>query len=195
MALGWLTSLAKTAAPYMPMVNAAVGVGAAGLSYYQSSKAADRQEASGREAQRLAQLNADRTRAETAESASRLKAQQRANLGEARARLAASGVKSRTGSQGKFASGMKSAMAGELAWLKKAGASRAMIEHRQGDYQMSLAKAGSAATMANAVSQSANLAIGGMSSAAQWWNLGPNKKKTTSNTMKSITQPAMGRGP
>ena len=163
----------------MPYVTAAVGIGGAAASYYQADKAADAQKAAGQKAQEIAAANAKRIAEETAESSRRLKAQQDANLSDARARMAASGVRSGTGSQGKFQTNMESAMASERAWLKKSGASQADIAMREGYYANAQAKAGAASTLASGIGSSAGLALQGAQSSAQWWDIGSTKTPTS----------------
>ena len=150
-----------------------IGAASAAKSYSDSKKAAKAQKASGQVAKDIANENAARIKSETAESARRLKGQQAMNLSEAKARSAASGVRSTTGSQGQFVEGLGSSFASELAWLKKSGASKAQIEARSGDYAVAQAKAGAAGTMAAGVGQAGSLLGSGASSAANWWALRP----------------------
>lgn len=81
----------------------------------------------------VGEANAQLREQETAIAAGRLQDQQRLNLSSAKARSAASGIRSDTGSQAKFVSSLKSNQDKELADLKAAGASQAEIERRIGE--------------------------------------------------------------
>ena len=72
-------------------------------------------------------------RAETDEEARRLEKQQEENLSEGKARAAASGVAGKPGgSQTQFLENVQKEQGIQLAWLKKAGASRAGMAGKAG---------------------------------------------------------------
>lgn len=105
--------------PFIPAILSAVGTVA---SFMGSKKEGETGEA-----------NARLREQETAIAAGRLEDQQRLNLSSAKARAAASGVKSGVGSQALFIETLKKKQDQELADLKAAGASKADIERRIGD--------------------------------------------------------------
>lgn len=86
----------------------------------------------GLETEDLAKKSAKQREAEARESRRRLARQQRANIGEARARAGASGVKT-TGSTAAFIEDLAESYRAELAWLEKSGASAADAERRRGE--------------------------------------------------------------
>lgn len=86
----------------------------------------------GMEAEKTAKKAAKQREAESAESRRRLALQQRRNLGEARARAGASGVKT-TGSTATFIEDLASNYRAELDWLRKSGAAASEAERRRGE--------------------------------------------------------------
>ena len=131
-------------------ISALVTAGTAAYSYKQSSDLADK--------------NEKLENRETAEQAKRLGEQQEDNLKRGRAAAGASGTRPGTGSQQTFLSEVGKRQASELAWLKKAGASRAGINLEKG-------KAGAVATLGTGLA-SAGAMYGKSateSAGTNWW--------------------------
>ena len=112
----------------------------------------------------LGKKNEKLERQETDEQAKRLGEQQQDNLKKGRAAAGASGTRPGTGSQQTFISEVGKRQASELAWLKKAGASRAGIN-------LEKAKAGAITTLGTGLA-SAGAMYGKASSESagtNWW--------------------------
>lgn len=139
------------------IASATIAAGAAAQQYRAGQKAA-------KSAKSIAAQNADRAKMESAEAARRLKGQQEANMSEARARAAASGIQG-GGSQGQFLDTMESGYKKELDWLKKSGASAEAIELRKGELA---AGSASSSAMAGAIGSISS----GTQSTFQWYQAG-----------------------
>ena len=129
---------------------------------YQAGK---RQEAAGKEAEKMAKKNAERERAETEEAARRLEKEQGRTMALARARAAASGV-SGVGSTGLFLSELESENRAELDWLLEAGKTRAEDILQQGRY----ARKGAASSAWQSYGGGLQSLLGGASYIADWYN-------------------------
>lgn len=119
---------------------------------FQQAKAekemARRQEELGREAQGIAEANAQRIEAENREQARRLDLQQKSEEAKARAYAGASGFSTEddTGSIALSLYAQKSENVKQLSYLKEAGASQAGIARQQGEYSLHSAEAQAAAS-------------------------------------------------
>lgn len=114
-------AITGTVAAYIAV---AVTAASAAYSAYSANEAAIEQK-------RIANANAERIRRENEEALKRLKKQQAANLAEARARAAASGVTTE-GTQKTYLEEMKDAFKNEVDWLRSSGASQAVIAQQEG---------------------------------------------------------------
>lgn len=138
---------------------AAVVVAAAGTAYtvYSTEKAAAEQK-------KLARANAERIKRENEESLRRLKKQQEANMAEARARAAASGMTTE-GTQKTYLDEMKDAFKSEVDWLRSSGASQALIQQSEGFLQADI-------TRTRGISSGTRQASSTLSTASSYWGTG-----------------------
>ncbi len=113
---------------------AAVAIAAAGTAYTVYSS-----EAAAAEQKKIAKANAERILRENEEGLRRLKKQQEANMAEARARAAASGVTTE-GTQKTYLEEMRDAFKSEVDWLRSSGASQAAITQREGFLQADITR-------------------------------------------------------
>lgn len=135
---------------------AAVVVAAAGTAYtvYSTEQAAAEQK-------KIARANAERIKRENEESLRRLKKQQEANMAEARARAAASGVTTE-GTQKTYLDEMKDAFQSEVDWLRSSGASQAQITQSEGFLQADI-------TRTKGISAGTRQASSTLSQAQSYW--------------------------
>ena len=150
------------ALPAIAAISAVVGAGAAVYSGIEQAKAAE-------EAEKIAEKNAQMMEAETAEQAKRLAKEQDRTEGLTRAMAAASGVGGE--SQQAMIEDMERTHAGELAWMKKAGASRASITRQEGGMMAQQGRAAAMGTMASGAAQMGGAMSGLHKTGVQqgWW--------------------------
>ena len=135
----------------MPYITAATAAATVGTAVYSAKKQSD-----------LADKNEALEMAETDEQARRLDIQHKENLKRGRAAAGASGTRPGTGSQQTFISNVGKQQEAEMAWLKKAGASRAGIN-------LEGAKAGAVTTLGKGITTAAS-----QYTSQDWWS--PTKK-------------------
>ena len=113
---------------------------------------ANEQRKAGKKQSRIASDNAARERAESEEAARRHEQAQGAQLSEAKARAAASGVKT-SGSQLGFLERLEESQGKELDWMKTSGASRASIAERTGKVNASITSSGALGSLMQGAGQ------------------------------------------